>query len=175
MGPAHRREHRPEFTRTIPFQQGRLFPTGEALGQVFQASKAVPAWGALTCEEADAPEAGVQGHLDLCALVLGQDHAFLQVQPVVGADRNAQETQATHSKDTAQQGQGLPPAGAHLPRNCWAASGQGPASRKWALEAERGWAGGSHHGSEEAGMRDLQEGTKASPLRRGTGAPGSVS
>lgn len=71
--------------------------------------------GALTCEEADTPQAGVQGHLDLCALVLGQDHALLQVQPVVSADRDAQEAQAADGKDAAQQGQGLPSAGTHLP------------------------------------------------------------
>lgn len=57
----------------------------------------------------------MQGHLDLRALVLGQDHALLQVQPVVSADRDAQEAQAADGKDAAQQGQGLPSAGTHLP------------------------------------------------------------
>lgn len=57
----------------------------------------------------------MQGHLDLRALVLGKDYAFFQVQPVVRADRDAQQAQAADSKDTAQQGQGLPPTGAHLP------------------------------------------------------------
>lgn len=56
----------------------------------------------------------MQRHLDLCALVLRKDDAFLQVQPVVRADCDAQQAQATDSKDTAQQGQGLPPTGAHL-------------------------------------------------------------
>lgn len=57
----------------------------------------------------------MQGHLDLGALVLGYNHTLLQVQPVVGADCDTQEAQATDSKDAAQQGQGLPPAGTHLP------------------------------------------------------------
>lgn len=87
--------------------------------------RAVPTCGALTCEEADTPQARVQGHLDLRALVLGQDHPLLQVEPVVGADCDAQEPQAADGKDAAQQGQRLPPAAAHLPRGRRAACGQG--------------------------------------------------
>lgn len=44
----------------------------------------------------------MQGHLDLGALVLGYNHTLLQVQPVVGADCDTQEAQATDSKDAAQ-------------------------------------------------------------------------
>lgn len=68
----------------------------------------------LTSKEADPPEARVQGHFDLRALVLWKDDAFLQVQPVVCTDCDAQQAQTADSKDTAQQGQGLPPTGAHL-------------------------------------------------------------
>lgn len=68
----------------------------------------------LTSKEADPPEARVQGHFDLRALVLRKDDAFLQVQPIVRADCDAQQAQTADSKDTAQQGQGLPPTGAHL-------------------------------------------------------------
>lgn len=100
-----------------------LLPAGASLPKLsrggaapFSRARLSTALGVLTCEEADTPQAGVQGHLDLRALVLGQDHTLLQVQPVVGADRDAQEPQATDGKDTAQQGQGLPPAGTHLPR-----------------------------------------------------------
>lgn len=57
----------------------------------------------------------MQGHLDLCALVLWEDYAFFQVEPVVRADRDTQQPQAADGKDAAQQGQGLPPTGAHLP------------------------------------------------------------
>lgn len=111
----------------MSFQQGCHFPrVGGGRGGVsdrFYQGGAAPlsraglptAPGALTCEEADTPQAGVQGHLDLCALVLGQDHALLQVQPVVSADRDAQEAQAADGKDAAQQGQGLPSTGTHLP------------------------------------------------------------
>lgn len=97
---------------------GRPLPQGVGwgpLGRFSWGAELSPSQGAPTCEEADAPQARVQGHLDLCALVLGQDHALLQVQPVVGADGDAQEAQAAHGKDAAQQGQGLPPAGTHLP------------------------------------------------------------
>lgn len=111
----------------MSFQQGCHFPrVGGAEGEsrtgfpreglLLSPGRGLPtAPGALTCEEADTPQAGVQGHLDLCALVLGQDHALLQVQPVVSADRDAQEAQAADGKDAAQQGQGLPSAGTHLP------------------------------------------------------------
>lgn len=105
----------------VPLPKGGGGPRG-GLGQVFPGrgcsslqGRAARSPGCLTCEEADTPQAGVQGHLDLCALVLGQDHALLQVQPVVGADCDAQEAQAADGKDAAQQGQGLPSAGTHLP------------------------------------------------------------
>lgn len=146
VGPGHCREPHPEFTRSIPGElppsqwaslpsgggsgggMGRLsgrFSWGGGRGCSSLWGRAVPTCGALTCEEADTPQARVQGHLDLRALVLGQDHPLLQVEPVVGADCDAQEPQAADGKDAAQQGQRLPPAAAHLPRGRRAACGQG--------------------------------------------------
>ena len=67
----------------------------------------------LTCQEADPPEAWVQGHAYVGALVERQDDAFLQVEPVVGADGHPQQAQAAHCQHTAQQRQCLPPTHAH--------------------------------------------------------------
>lgn len=67
----------------------------------------------LTIQEADPPQARVQRGPDVHALVQGHDHSLLQVQPVVGADRQAQQPQAADCKDAAQQCQGLPAARAH--------------------------------------------------------------
>lgn len=80
----------------------------------------------------------MQGHLDLGALVLGQGHTLFQVQPVVSADRNTQEAQATDSKDAAQQGQGLPSTGAHLPGHLLGGSSCDPTRAEWALRQEGG-------------------------------------
>lgn len=67
----------------------------------------------LTSQEADPPEARVQRSLDVSALVQRHNDALLQVQPVVGADCHSQQPQATDCKDTAQQCQCFPAAGAH--------------------------------------------------------------
>lgn len=74
----------------------------------------------------------MQGHPDLGALVLRQDYSLLQVEPVVSADSNAQEAQTTYGEDAAQQGQGLPPTGAHLVGCSRVAS-----STEWALGGKR--------------------------------------
>lgn len=67
----------------------------------------------LTIQEADPPEARVLRAFDVHALVQRHDDALLQVQPVVGADRQSQQPQAADCKDAAQQCQGLPAARAH--------------------------------------------------------------
>lgn len=85
----------------------------------FQARTRTIEWRAAevcTCEEADAPEAGVQRHLDLRGLVLRQHRSLLHVQPVVSADRDAHQQQATRTKHTAQQGQGAAAAVTHPQR-----------------------------------------------------------
>lgn len=69
-----------------------------------------------TCEEADSPEAGMQRHLDLRGLVLRQHRSLLHVQPVISADRDAHEQQATRTKHAAQQGQGAAAAVTHPQR-----------------------------------------------------------
>lgn len=66
-----------------------------------------------TCQKADPPEPRVQGQLDLGRLVLGLHDALLQVEPVVGADGDAQEAEAADGEHGAEQGQRLPAAGAH--------------------------------------------------------------
>lgn len=55
----------------------------------------------------------MQRHVRLGRLVDGQDDALLQVEPVVGADGDAQQAQGAHSKHAAQQRQRLPAAKAH--------------------------------------------------------------
>lgn len=57
--------------------------------------------GVCTCEEADSPEASVQCHLDLRGLVLRQHRSLLHVQPVISADCDAHEQQATRTKHAA--------------------------------------------------------------------------
>lgn len=69
--------------------------------------------GYPTCQKANPPEPRVQRELDLGRLVLGLDDALLQVQPVVSADRDAQEAEAADGEHAAEQGQRLPAAGAH--------------------------------------------------------------
>lgn len=69
--------------------------------------------GGHTCQEADPPEPRVQRQLDFGRLVLGLDDALLQVEPVVGADGDAQEAEAADGKHAAEQGQRLPAARAH--------------------------------------------------------------
>lgn len=69
-----------------------------------------------TCKEADSPEACVQGHLDLRGLVLWQHRSLLHVQPVISADRDAHEQQATRTEHAAQQGQGAAAAMTHRQR-----------------------------------------------------------
>ena len=59
----------------------------------------------------------MQGAPDLRALVQGQDHALLQVEPVIGADGHAQQGQPTDGKHAAEQRQGLPAARAHRPNH----------------------------------------------------------
>lgn len=55
----------------------------------------------------------MQRELDLGRLVLGLDDAFLQVEPIIGADGDAQEAEAADGEHAAEQGQRLPAAGAH--------------------------------------------------------------
>ena len=62
----------------------------------------------LTSQEANPPEAGVEGHAYLGALVEGKDDAFLQVEPVVGAYGDPQQAQGANSENAAQQRQRLP-------------------------------------------------------------------
>lgn len=80
--------------------------------------------GRHTCQEADPPEPRVQRQFDFGRLVLGLDDALLQVEPVVGADGDAQEAEAADGEHAAEQGQRLPAAGAHSqkhggPRRRW--------------------------------------------------------
>lgn len=62
----------------------------------------------LTRHEANPPEARVEGHAYLCALVEWKNDALLQVEPVVGAYGNPQQAQAANSEHAAQQRQRLP-------------------------------------------------------------------
>lgn len=55
----------------------------------------------------------MQQQFDFHRLVLGLDDALLQVEPVVGADGDAQEAEAADGEHAAEQGQRLPAAGAH--------------------------------------------------------------
>lgn len=70
----------------------------------------------LTCDETDPPEAGVNGHAHVSALVKRQYNALLQVKPVVSTDSDTQQTQTAYCKHAAQQGQSLPPARTHANR-----------------------------------------------------------
>lgn len=69
--------------------------------------------GGHTCQKADPPEPRMQRQFDFRRLVLGLDDALLQVEPVVGADGDAQEAEAADGEHAAEQGQRLPAAGAH--------------------------------------------------------------
>ena len=55
----------------------------------------------------------MQRQFDLHRLVLGLDDALLQVEPVVGADGDAQEAEAADGEHAAEQGQRLPAASTH--------------------------------------------------------------
>lgn len=55
----------------------------------------------------------MQRRLDVNALVERCDGALLQVEPVVGADGQSQQSQAADGEDAAKQSQGPPAAGAH--------------------------------------------------------------
>lgn len=55
----------------------------------------------------------MQRQLDFGRLVLGLDDALLQVEPVVGADGDAQEAEAADGEHAAEQGQSLPAACTH--------------------------------------------------------------
>lgn len=81
--------------------------------------------GDHTCQKADPPEPRVQRQLDLGRLVLGLDDALLQVEPVVGADGDAQEAEAADGEHAAEQGQRLPAAGAHSQQHRGPGSGCG--------------------------------------------------
>lgn len=54
---------------------------------------------ALTCHEADPPQARVQRHLDLGGLILLQDDSLLHQQPVVGRHGNADQQQAAGAEN----------------------------------------------------------------------------
>lgn len=55
----------------------------------------------------------MQRQFDFGRLVLGLDDALLQVEPVVGADGDAQEAEAADGEHAAEQGQRLPATGTH--------------------------------------------------------------
>lgn len=55
----------------------------------------------LTDQEADPPQAIVEGHLYVYALIERKNHPLLQVQPVVGAHGDSQQAQATYSEHAA--------------------------------------------------------------------------
>ena len=67
-----------------------------------------------TSHEADSPQAWVQGHLHLQALVLLQHDALLHQQPVIGGDGHAHQEQAAGPENRGQQGEGPTAARAHL-------------------------------------------------------------
>lgn len=67
----------------------------------------------------------MQRQLDLGRLVLGLDDALLQVEPVVGADGDAQEAEAADGEHAAEQGQSFPAAGAHCQQHRGPGSGCG--------------------------------------------------
>ena len=136
---------------------------------------AAPLWGSagcgqgtLTCQEADPPQARVQRHPGLSALVLGQDHALLQVQPVVRADGDAQQAQAAHGEDAAQQGQGLPPTGAHPP-------GQPSGRGLWGQESETAErAGTAWEGSRAPAGQRVNQGRQATRTEGPPSLPGGM-
>ena len=61
-----------------------------------------------TSQEANPPQARVEGHAYLGALVEGKDDALLQIEPVVGAYGDPQQAQGANSEHAAQQRQRLP-------------------------------------------------------------------
>lgn len=66
------------------------------------------AWGKLTSQEANPPQARVEGHAYFCALVERENDALLQVEPVVCAYSDPQQAQGANSEHAAQQRQRLP-------------------------------------------------------------------